>query len=364
MLLFAVLLSKIMMGQVVVNLQLPAIGLSVKSQLWNMTISNTSTEPMSIKITLILTDIRTGQQVLSGSTGILNLPPGNNFFQYGDILPISYVVLNNNYMVDASPEGFLPPGNYNICYEVLRISELTESMAEECSDVLVESLSPPYLTQPDDLSEIEELKPVFAWLPPTPEYLLNGLSYNFKLVEILPNQTCSDAIGQNFPLVSEQNLLMPNLIYPTSQSPLDTGRTYAWQVVANNNGLPVSESEIWTFKVKSGATLSLTENKAPFVKLKTDQVPSAFICSGVLQLEYNNELNDSLIGIEIFEEGTNGRRKLGLDESFIPLRFGQNLISIDLTSNNGIVDGHQYTVELMNSKMELWRGRFIYKPNN
>jgi len=365
MFLLAGFLSGTMTGQVLVNLQLPAVGLSVKSQLWNMTVSNTGSEALSIKISMIMTDIGTGQQVLSGSTGLLNLPTGNNFFQYGDILPVSYVVLNNSYAIDALPDGVLPPGNYNICYEVLRITETTESMAEECADATVESLSPPYLTTPDDLAEIEESRPVFSWLPPTPVYLLNGLSYNFKLVEILPNQTSADAIGQNFPLVTEQNIPNANLVFPPSQQALDTGKTYAWQVIANNNGQAVSASEVWTFKVKTNAAgYATVTNKPPYVKLKTEPAPSYFICRGILQVEYTNELNDSTVAVEIYDETSQGRKKIALDDNFIPLRYGQNLINIDLTNINSIVQDHQYTIECINSKGELWRGRFIYKSNN
>lgn len=365
MLLCAGFLSQAMIGQVVLNLQLPSVGLSVKSQLWNMTISNTGTEVIAVKITMIMTDIGTGQQVLSGATGVLNLPPGNNFFQYGDILPVSYVVLNNNYAVDASPEGFLPPGNYNICYEVLRIGEIAIGMTEECSDATVESLSPPFLTAPDDLAEIEESRPIFSWLPPTPVYLLNGLSYNFTLVEVLPNQTSADAIGQNFPLITEQNLPASNLFFPASQTALDTGKIYAWQVVANNNGQAVSASEVWTFKLKtSGATYTTTENKQPYIKLKTEAVAAYFVCDGVLKVEYNNEVNDSTVYVKIYDLTRQDRKEAGLDDNNIQLRFGQNLISVDIRNASGIVAGHEYALEITNSKNEVWRGRFLYKPTN
>lgn len=364
MLLWAGFFSMAITGQVVVNLQLPAAGLAIKSQLWNMTLSNTGTDPMSVKIAMIMTDVGTGQQVLSGSTGFFTLPPGNHFFQYGDVLPVNYVVLNSNYAVDASPDGFLPPGTYNICYEVLKLDEIAVRLTEECADATVESLSPPYLTAPDDLAEIEETRPVFSWLPPAPAYLLNSLSYNFKLVEILLNQTSSDAVAQNFPLVTEQNLSASNLVFPASQVPLDTGKTYAWQVVANNNGQAVSASEIWTFKVSASATASSVKNNQPYFKLKTTPASSYFICTGTLQLEYINELNDSTALVELYDESKDSRKKITLDDDVILLRHGQNLISIDLTNTAGIVQGHRYAVEITNSKKEVWKGRFLFKPTN
>ncbi len=330
-----------------------------------MTVTNTGAESIPVKISLIMTDLGSGQQILSGSSGVLNLPTGNSFFQYGDVLPVNYVVLSGNYAVDASPDGFLPPGNFSICYEISRVGETTVRLTEECTDALVESLSPPYLTMPDDLSEIDENRPVFSWLPPTPIYLLNGLSYNFRLVEVLPVQTSSDAILQNFPLVLEQNLPTANLVFPPSLQPLDTGKLYAWQVIANNNGQSVSASEIWTFRLKPGADSYVPlSDKAAFYRLKTELPAAPFICRDFLQIEYQNDIGDSVVSIEIYNEGGEGRTMVQFDEGFIPIQKGQNLISIDLSIINGINQNHQYTVEIRNSKRELWRGRFVYKPTN
>ncbi len=355
----------LMKAQVMLNLQLPSIGLSVKSQLWNMTVSNTGTEPIDVKLTLVMIDVATGQQVLSGSTGIFNLSQGNHLMQYGDVLPVNYIVLNSNYAVDALPDGFLPPGNYNICYEVIRVEEVSYRLVEECADVTVETLSPPFLVTPDDVSEIDELRPTFTWLPPAPVYLINNLSYDFKLVELFSNQAISDAIIQNFPVVSAQNITTTNLLFPSSQPDLDTGKTYVWQIVANSNGQAVSGSEIWVFKVKSSGTgyVPLIYEE-PYIKLKKEAAAGHFICKGLLKVEYHNEINDSTVRISVYDENVQERRNLFSEDNGISLRFGQNLISIDISSTSGFVTGHKYTVEIMNSKNEIWRGRFLFKSTN
>lgn len=351
-------------GQVVVNLQLPAVGLTVKSQLWSMTLSSSSADVLTVKINMTMTDVATGQQVLSGATDNISLPQGNKVLQYADVVPVHYVVLNSSYPVDASQEGFLPIGNFNFCFEIQRLNhEVLESIAEECATIEVEPLSPPLLNSPTDQSESNELRPLFTWLPPVPVSLFNNLSYNFKLVELLPKQNSSAAIQQNFPLFFQQNIFNPNLIYPSSLPDLDTSKTYAWQIIANSNNLGVSASEIWTFKVKTFGTDSITyKRQPPYIKLKAESAEGYFICDGRLNLEYLNELNDSTVTVKMYDESKKGRKEIPLDEDFLLLTFGQNLINIDLSNTSGFISGHQYMVEITNSKNEVWKSRFEYKP--
>jgi hypothetical protein len=45
------------------------------------------------------------------------------------------------------------------------------------------------------------------------------------------------------------------------------------------------------------------------------------------------------------------------------MKSGLNLINIDLTSNPSFIDGHIYSLELHNSRNEVWRMKFEYlKP--
>ncbi|HEY1202167.1 MAG TPA: hypothetical protein VGE79_14340, partial [Niastella sp.] len=52
-----VLLAMSMQAQVILNLQLPPMGLTVKPQLWNMSLVNTGTGNYNVRVEVVLTDV-------------------------------------------------------------------------------------------------------------------------------------------------------------------------------------------------------------------------------------------------------------------------------------------------------------------
>jgi hypothetical protein len=366
LLLLSVIFVSNITAQVIINLQLPQVGLNLKSQLWNMTLTNVGTPSLNVKINMVLTDLATGQQVLSGSTGLFQLPQGTKVIQYNDVVPVNYTVLNSNYNVDASANGFLPVGNFNVCFEVLKSAgEIFETMSEECAAVEIEPITPPFLNFPADQAEIDERRPLFIWLPPTPVSLFSNLSYTLQLVEVLPNQSGVDAIEQNAPVISQQSISTLTFQYPASNAMLDTGKTYAWQISANNNGLFVAKSEVWTFKVTVfGTDNGVYVRNALYFKLLKSPSLAYYVCDGVLKFEYDNELNDNMAIVKVYDITSQTRTQVDLSSPTINLKTGQNLIDIYLRGLNNVISEHIYSIELINSKKESWTGKFEYKPNN
>ena len=364
--LITIFFAKAIIAQVIITPQLPQTGIKLKTQLWNLGLSNSGTVPLTVRLSMIMTDLSNGQQVLSASSGLIQLPPGVKLFQYNDVLPISYTVINNIYNIDASPNGFLPIGNFDVCFEVLKpVGEIMENVAEECVQIEVEPLSPPYLNFPADQSDIDEPRPVFNWIPPAPVAFFTNLSYDFKLVEVLLNQNPDDAIQQNIPVTLKSNHSGTSFQYPGSITALDTGKTYAWQVAANNNGLFIAKSEVWIFKVKAQAFDNMSyQRETSYFRLKQESSNAYFVCDGVLKFEYQNELNDNTVSFSIYDVTTKEKNKIQLPQNNIGLKFGQNFIDYDIREKNGIINGHFYLVELVNSRNENWSGRFEYKQNN
>jgi hypothetical protein len=355
-------------AQVTITPQLPQTGIKLKTQLWNLGLSNTGAAPVTVKISMVLTETSSGQQVLSATSNLLSLSRGVRLIQYNNVVPVNYTILNNTYHVDASPNGFLPVGNFTVCYEILKQlpgAESFENIAEECTQIEVEPLAPPYLSLPANQSEIEELRPVFSWIPPAPAAFFNNLSYNFKLVEVLNGQNPDDAVQVNIPLLMKPFQTGNNMQYPASLPALENGKTYAWQVAANNNGLFVAKTEVWTFKLKVSAPGTTPyPNETPYYRLKQEVSNAYFVCNGVLKLEYDNEINDREITISIYDVSSKIKKKMNLKQNSIGLKYGQNFIDIDMRETSGMLNGHYYLVELVNGKTETWGGKFEYKHNN
>lgn len=355
-------ITKNVISQVLITSQLPEVGTVVKTQLWNLTLSNAGTVNEQVRISMVLTDRKNGVSVLSAETGIITLLPGIKLLQYKDVQPVIYTVLNYNYGTDASPTGFLPAGNFDVCYTLTKKNAGT-ALAEDCSLILVEPLNPPLLIMPPDNAVVNELRPFFTWLPPAPLQLFNRLTYDFKLAEVQPKQQPEAALQQQLPLIYRTNLTANSFAYPASVSELDTGKLYAWQVTAMNNGMPVAASDVWTFKPKqtTGAEGATADNETAYFKLTTEQSSGYFICRGLLKLAYENNLNDTKASLHIYDITSKFRKETGNSYATITLKPGQNFIDYDAESEAGLINKHIYQLELVNSKGEVWSARFEYQ---
>jgi hypothetical protein len=363
---FLLILSSISLqalrAQVVINLQLPGAGLTVKSQLWSLSIVNTSNQDIQAMVELSMVNSSTNQQVLTATTRVMDFPKGLKQLHAGDVTPVTYNVLASGYNVDGSAEGFLPIGSFELCYSVIRVDqETSERIGEECETVEIEPISPPQLVAPSDSESVELNRPLFNWLPPSPYQLFTNLAYDFNLVEVQDLQTGPEAMQQNIPLETQSNLNVTNLQYPVSLPELDTGKLYAWQITALSAGTEVARSEVWTFKLKKNLPDSVKIPPVYYTRLKRENDGAYSACNGSLYYAYLNEYNDRSVPFSIFDISASGRKAMALDSSLIDLRFGQNLGKLDLTTDNIFKDKHIYLLELINSKNEHWYLKFQYR---
>ncbi len=358
-----ILLSRQVYSQVLLNLQLPVAGVSLKSQLWNFSIINTGSQTTSIKIEMTFSDVSNHQRVFTGSSRVIQLSQQVTQLQAMDLTPIVYNVLNNNYNVDVNPNGFLPIGQFEVCFAVMKVNQETpERIAEACESIEIEPVSPPILIAPVNEDNLQVSRPFFTWVPPSPVSGFNALSYHWLLVEVQGSQLPSDAVQQNLPVHSQQSLLTNSFLYPSSLPELDTSKVYAWQVAAQSSNNAISKSEIWTFRIsRTPGDLNQAISKGYYVPLKTENNTAYTTSTGLLRFEYLNESNDESAVLSFYDISKAGRNALIPDSPYVRLRFGQNFIVTDLGTVPGIIDKHIYLLELKNSKGERWYLKFEYR---
>ncbi len=361
---FAVLLAICVQGQVVLNLQLPPLGLTIKPQLWNLSLVNTSSQDMEVRIEMVMTDVSNNQRVLTGTSKLFLLPRGARQLQARDVMPVTYNAGTAGYPLDPSPDGFLPVGVFNICYSVIRVTggDAVETLGEACETLEIEPLSPPQLIIPLDRENVDVTRPLFAWVPPSPVSSFYQLLYDWVLVEVQSTQSPADAIQLNIPVLTRQQLSFTNFQYPLSAPELDTSKLYAWRVTAKNNISTIANSEIWTFRVKKFEADTFSNIGAGYYARVSRSEDAAFaLCTGVLRFEYINEYNSSSVQARLFDISSSSRRELSLDNKQPLVRPGQNFIELDLREQSGMVNGHLYLLELSNFRNEKWYVKFEYR---
>lgn len=345
-------------AQVSLTLQIPPMGTLVKNQLWNMLLVNSSDLTLMVRVNLVLVDERNNQPVLTATTAPISLPKGAKQLQARDLGPIQYTYGDPAYQVDPSPNGLLPAGTFQACYSIVTAYK-EATLAKNCLQLNVDPLSPPLLNSPADEGKIYTFYPQFTWLPPTPPGLFNDLSYAMVLVQVLPGQAKGDAIQDNVPVYAGTFLKNLYLNYPSSYPALDTGKTYAWRIVALNSGQPTAMSEIWTFRVIGPVLPKPKHQDDAFVSLTLGQTPAVASSSKMLKLSYTNRTADTLTSFTITSLQEPGNPVV--QRGTVLLRFGQNFLQIPL--QGGYSTGREYLFQLVNSRGETWTLKFTWTNN-
>ncbi|HEX8331552.1 MAG TPA: hypothetical protein VF622_02965, partial [Segetibacter sp.] len=302
------------------------------------------------------------QPVLTAKTKIITLNKGALQLKASDLSPIQYNYSGSSFNIDRNPDGFLPIGSFVACYSIIKQkSEGSLQLSEECIPIEVTPLSPPLLNTPENDAIIETTHPQFTWLPPTPVNLFSDLNYNLVLVEVMKGQSPSQAVQSNIPVYNIGNYKSLFNNYPTSNKSLDTGRLYAWRVVAKNSNQFTAQSDVWTFRISNRNPSKEGSRIQSFTELKRGYDAAFAICYGSLKFDYNNDANDSTIQYKIIsiEDGKGTILKKG---TLITV-FGQNLFELPLQNVKGFQNNKTYMLQVFNSRDEQWSLNFSYNSS-
>ena len=349
------LLPFLLQAQVVINAQLPPAGLVQKDQLWNLVVMNNSGNILNAYINMSLQDISTGQVVLSASTGNITFGKGVKVITVKDAQPVQY-----NYNVPEYSKTFLPMGTYTVCYQLTTLNHEGESVVgNDCFAINIEPLSPPLLNTPADKSDIQTPYPQFSWMPPAPVDMFSSLAYDIIVTEVLPGQSPSEAIEYNLPTYSRTNILQTADNYPSSDTKLDTAKTYAWQVIARNGASYAAKTDVWTFKIDQDKQPVDIVAITPFIQLTTSSSDRGVAPNGVLKIVYNNKSTSKTLKVDVTD--------LTTSNSSAPVEFsvaatqGQNYIQYDLNKIMSTKDGGVYLAQIVDDKNEKWFIHFVVK---
>ena len=350
MLLSLGLLPMLLKAQLMLNAQLPAAGFVQKDQLWNLTLVNNNADILDVNIQMDLQDAATGLVVLSASTGNLLIGKGVKNIAAKDLQPILY-----NYNVPELSKNYLPMGAYIACYQVISNGRKEGPLAQECIHFNIDPLSPPLLSSPADKAEIESPYPQFTWMPPTPYDMFTNLSYDLLVTEVTEGQSATEAIQYNTPIYSKSDIAQPYESYASSFTKLDTGKIYAWQVVAKNGLSYAAKTEVWTFKVAPPSWIKLLIEQTPFIKMKRDNPEKGIAPNGILKMSYTNETADTSVIVHLKEVSAVNKENVAFE---LKINRGENLIQKDIQKLLQAKQAVTYEASISNSRREIWRMLF------
>jgi len=207
-------------------------------QLWKVTLNNPDQQTYSVW--LEGTILKEGREVFWAQTDTFPLPPGRKTLHYKDVR----VKTQRNapgYEQFAARTGGLPEGNYTF------LVKLEPNFGTKSVKFPVKPMGPPRLISPRDGDVILTPYPQFRWTGPTPA--VPGVTYELRVVEVLPRQSKFEAMATVRPWFDPRSIRSTSLTYPRSARPLVARKKYAWQVKAVSGGAVIAVSEIWDFVI-------------------------------------------------------------------------------------------------------------------
>lgn len=274
-------------AQVSISMLEPPSGIVQKTQLWNLSLIYSGNSPVNVIIGMTVMDINDNQPLLTAFSRSISLVKGVKILRVADVSPIDYQHVAPGF--NRLMEAFIPVGGYRVCYTVYTVMKAMEyPLTETCINLEVQPLSPPQLTMPADAASLQNPYPQFSWLPPAPLTLFTDLNYDLLVTEVRDDQAPGAAIQENIPVYNARRLSAMVNNYPPSWKSLDTGKVYAWRIVAKNGESFAAQSEVWTFRI----TKEKPEKPIPagnaYIELKgnSSNMSTGVIPDNVLGIKY------------------------------------------------------------------------------
>jgi hypothetical protein len=345
------IMPAIVRAQVTVNVQLPPAGMISKDQLWNLVLANGTNNTLEVNILLNLQDAVTGQSILSGGTRSVFLGKGVKVLNIQDVQPVQY-----NYGSGGMNNNYLPLGSYIACYTINQNSSKgAETIANECVRLNIAPLSPPLLNTPADKSVLQTQAPQLTWIPPAPLNMFDNLNYELNVAEVMQGQSPLDAVRYNIPVYTKNNGRVPYENYPSTYSKLETGKTYAWQVVAKSGFNYAAATEVWTFTIaKDSAKVEMKSSSYILLKNNRNEAGVNYIDGTTLLVKYYSY--DKEHEQQVRFSNAQGKLVQQVKQKII---YGDNFLQFKL--NNAFESGQLYFIEIRDEQNQIHTASFSIK---
>lgn len=219
----------------------------------SLTVINSGSQAQDV---ILYSEVRNqaGAVITVGRSDPQTIPPGVPVV-YNDLTQIAGTQEHDQATEDlVRRSGRLPEGEYEACVAVTNLSGFV--LAQACMDFTIVYPDPPMLIAPADGDMVSSAAPILQWTPlqVPPDY---SLQYVLQIAEVLPNQLPEAALSSNILHYENLDVGTTSLSYPVDGLPLESGKTYAWRVVAmDQNGYAAAtnggSSEIWSFGYEDG----------------------------------------------------------------------------------------------------------------
>jgi len=294
-------------------------------------------------------------QVVTITSPPFTLSPGSTPFPAGVFTGSNFQFASNSMGAIVSQTRNFPPGEYTFCFRFVPTDKSEDF--ENCFDGNIQPLVPISLINPSDEDKICQKRPPLSWQPPVP--FPPSMRFRLQLTEKKKGAAIENLL-MNAPLILLDNIPSTTVNYPSFAADLQEGHTYVWQVIAYQNGVILSKSEIWEFTVQCTDPVKPSTNDS-YRELREMVNGNYYYATRFLKFAYQNNYNVKKLVYEIYQtEGGSTKIKNTPDVAIVQ---GMNKVDIDLTSLN-LEDGKHYMLKVYPFNEPEILVRFVYHEND
>jgi hypothetical protein len=318
-------------------------------QLWDVLLLNSTAQPMTGVLDIQMTQGSNHAAVFSAVSAPLTLKTGNNKLDAAVRAKMTSKYAKTAAAMSLQQTGKLPFGIYSVCYTFRDVKLLTRG--NWCQEKTIRPLSPPELMNPMHKEVVETVQPILVWRAPFP-LQAEGLEYNVRLTEVPQGMNPAEALRTRAPHLTLSHQRDPFLPYPSTAKPLQTGKTYVWQVSALSGNFDLGVTDLWTFSVKTPVVAPVKKQFTSYCWVKT--VDDGSYCHPIdsLKFVYQNNEGEQTLQYRVVDQSN---EPLATTFPVLKLISGANALILPL-NKLGKVDTKQfYRLEVVSKTGE----RFI-----
>lgn len=320
-------------------------------------VQNLQAERLTGKVSISVRENRTGSLVVIITSPLVQFNPGISVFPKSTFKASAFTFSSNPYGAIASQTRNIPPGEYTFCFHYTPLDKAIYDEYENCFEAEIQPLVPLTLLNPAHLDTICQKRPVLSWQPPMP--FGPGMRFRLLLTEKKGGAGVEDLLI-NRPLLLLDNISSSSINYPSANPELKEGKTYYWQVLAQEKGIIISKSEIWEFTVQCNEPVKPAPNDS-YRELKLLVNGNYYITNRFLKFSFRNDYGMQKLRYSILDLEKDGEAIKYVPE--IKIQTGFNKIDIDL-GEIGLKPGGQYVLKVFPFNEPPVEVRFIYKEDD
>ncbi len=254
--------------------------------------------------------------------------------------------------------GLLPPGTYQVRYQVFGLSP-SELWAEGEEVAESTSLFPPQLIGPADGDTLSQPYPVFSWSPAMGPGM-SRVDYRIEIAPMLEGQSPDQALLANPTHFEKDKLSQYLLAYGAGYRKFEPNVWYAWMVSARSNGKEIARSEAWRFIYTEFEPDSCKPKPASVFFELVDEVGGDYVFVKDGQLNFQFEESYTLTREHLSFEILNVQNKVVASERSLekPYVMGHNRFSLLICSQEVDLAQGFYTLKVKTEKGRVQWMRF------